>query len=86
MNSLTQSRFVEGAVENIKESLKWAGIYYNEGPDKGGPYGPYIQSHRKQVYKAHAEKLVQNGLAYPCFCSEERLASLRGKGTHSGNF
>lgn len=70
-------RQVEGAVEVIYDSLKLAGIEYDEGPDKGGEYGPYVQSHRLPIYKEHADMLISKGMAYPCFCSKERLDSLK---------
>ncbi len=71
-----QARFVEGAVELIYSSLKDSGLYYDEGPDIGGNYGPYIQSERKEIYKKYAEELIKRGGAYYCFCSKERLESL----------
>lgn len=72
-----QKRAVAGAVENLIETLKWAGLNYDEGPDIGGPYGPYIQSQRTDLYKKYAEKLVEIGAAYPCFCTSERLEQMR---------
>ena len=72
-----QERFVEGAIEVIYSSLKEGGIIYDEGPDVGGDFGPYVQSERKQIYKKYAEMLVEKGAAYYCFCSKERLASLK---------
>lgn len=71
-----QGRYVDGAVEIIYRTLRETGIMYDEGPDVGGDYGPYIQSERKNEYLFYAEKLVESGHAYYCFCSEERLASL----------
>lgn len=72
-----RSRYVEGAVGNLIQTLKWCDLYYNEGPDVGGPFGPYIQSQRLEFYKKHARELVEKGHAYYCFCSPERLAQLR---------
>ncbi|MGB9665174.1 MAG: glutamate--tRNA ligase [Ignavibacteria bacterium] len=72
-----RSRYVEGAVENLINTLKWCDLYYDEGPDVGGPYGPYIQSQRLEIYKSYAEELVKKSYAYYCFCSPERLAQLR---------
>ena len=71
-----QNRYVEGAVDIIYSTLKQAGIDHDEGPDNGGNYGPYIQSERKVLYKEYAEKLVELGAAYYCFCekSEETEA------------
>ncbi|MCM1194309.1 MAG: glutamate--tRNA ligase [Corallococcus sp.] len=71
-----QGRYVDGAVELIYRTLRDTGIMYDEGPDVGGDYGPYIQSERKNEYLYYAQKLVESGHAYYCFCSEERLASL----------
>ncbi len=72
-----RSRYVEGAVENLIQTLKWCDLYYDEGPDVGGPYRPYIQSQRLEIYQKYAKELVEKGHAYYCFCSPERLAQLR---------
>lgn len=72
-----QKRLVEGAEENIYRSLKWCGIEVDEGPQQGGPYGPYRQSDRTSIYQRYAEELIQLGHAYRCSCSQERLLSLR---------
>ena len=72
-----QSRYVEGAVENLLETLRWAGLDYDEGPEKGGPYGPYFQSQRKEIYHEHVQQLLDKDAAYPCFCSEETLNAMR---------
>jgi glutamyl-tRNA synthetase len=61
----------------IFESLHWLGLSWDEGPDVGGPYGPYRQSERSDLYREHAESLVRCGGAYPCFCTKERLDALR---------
>jgi glutamyl-tRNA synthetase len=71
-----KERFVSGAVEKIYSTLKTAGISYDEGPDKGGPCAPYVQSERKEIYREYAQKLVELGGAYYCFCPKERLESL----------
>ena len=71
-----QGRYVEGAVEIIYRTLRETGIMYDEGPDVGGDYGPYIQSQRKNEYMYYAKQLVESGHAYYCFCTEERLQSL----------
>lgn len=70
-------RFVGDSVQIIYDTLKDAGIVYDEGPDVGGEYGPYIQSERAGIYKKYAEKLVELGGAYYCFCDRERLESLK---------
>ena len=72
-----QERLVEGAVDVIYRTLKICGLNHDEGPDIGGPYGPYIQSERKNTYLPYAEELVKNGHAYYCFCSKERLDALQ---------
>ena len=72
-----QNREVEGAKEVIFSTLRDTGLYYDEGPDVGGDYGPYIQSERKDIYKKHADILIENGAAYRCFCTKERLAEQR---------
>jgi glutamate--tRNA ligase len=70
-------RYVDGAVQIIYDTLKDAGIRYAEGPDVGGDFGPYIQSERGAIYHAYAEKLVELGGAYYCFCDKERIDSLK---------
>ena len=72
-----QERYVEGAVEVIYSSLKEGGMDYDEGPDKGGAYGPYVQTERKDIYLKYAKELVEKGGAYYCFCTKERVESLR---------
>ncbi|MCE1255751.1 MAG: glutamate--tRNA ligase, partial [Anaerolineae bacterium] len=72
-----RKRFVEGAEQEIISSLKWLGIEWDEGPDVGGPCGPYRQSERKQIYQEYAEKLINEGKAYYCFCTPERLDQVR---------
>lgn len=71
-----QERFVEGATDVIYHTLQQVGLQHDEGPDIGGPYGPYVQSQRKDIYLPYAQQLVKEGKAYYCFCSKERLASL----------
>lgn len=70
-------RQVKGAIEAIYRGLKWAGINWDEGPDKGGPCGPYIQSQRLDIYKKYSDALIKNGHAYYCFCDEEILEKMR---------
>jgi glutamyl-tRNA synthetase len=70
-------RSVEGSLENILESLRWLGMDWDEGPEIGGNYGPYVQSQRLNLYQNAAQKLVESGHAYYCFCSQERLEKLR---------
>ncbi|MEE9161713.1 MAG: glutamate--tRNA ligase, partial [Candidatus Neomarinimicrobiota bacterium] len=72
-----RSRQVEGAVRSLQESLAWAGLGVDEGPDMGGGHGPYVQSQRLDTYQAHVQQLVEDGHAYHCFCTPERLTELR---------
>jgi len=78
-----QERYVEGATELIYRTLRMVGLEYDEGPDIGGPYGPYIQSERKHIYHEYAKLLVEKGGAYYCFCSKERLDKLREEAARS---
>lgn len=72
-----RARYVEGAVENLIDTLRWAGLDYDEGPGKEGGAGPYVQSERLPLYRQHAEELVRDGHAYYCFCTPERLEQMR---------
>jgi glutamyl-tRNA synthetase len=72
-----QERYVDGAVEVIYDTLKATGLSHDEGPDVGGPVGPYVQSERKPIYLEHAKNLVEKKEAYYCFCTKERLDLLR---------
>lgn len=72
-----QERYVEGAIDVIYNTLKLVGLQHDEGPDIGGPYGPYVQSQRREIYSQYAKKLIDIGGAYYCFCSKERLDALR---------
>lgn len=71
-----QVRLVPGACEKIYEALRIAGITYDEGPDVGGPFGPYVQSERKNDYFEYAKQLVDKGSAYYCFCDKEALSEM----------
>ncbi|QPC71494.1 hypothetical protein HYE68_002246 [Fusarium pseudograminearum] len=68
-----QNRLVPDAEERIFKDLEWAGLSWSEGPDKGGPYGPYRQSERLETYKEHTHTLIENGSAYRCFCNQSVL-------------
>ena len=72
-----QERYVEGAVDIIYNTLRIAGLKWDEGPDIGGPVGPYVQSERMGMFKGYAEQLVKSGHAYYCFCEKERLEEVR---------
>jgi glutamyl-tRNA synthetase len=70
-------RSTEPSIDRIIEDLKWLGISWDEGPDRDGPNGPYRQSQRLSIYQEFADRLLQEGKSYKCFCSEERLENLR---------
>ena len=72
-----QKRLVEGAVDNLLNTLKWAGLEFDEGPNSGGEHGPYSQSQRLNIYKKFADELVKKNKAYYCFCTTKRLELLR---------
>ncbi|MGE4213538.1 MAG: glutamate--tRNA ligase [Anaerotignaceae bacterium] len=72
-----QERYVEGAVDIIYNTLKLTGLNHDEGPDIGGNYGPYVQSERQGMYMEYAKELIEKGQAYYCFCTKERLDSLK---------
>ncbi|MGI6325999.1 MAG: glutamate--tRNA ligase [Saccharofermentanales bacterium] len=79
-----QDRLVDGAIDIIYRTLRQVGLVHDEGPDIGGPYGPYVQSQRLALYQSFAQELVQRGHAYFCFCSRERLESLKNQAENSG--
>ncbi|MBD5434003.1 MAG: glutamate--tRNA ligase [Treponema sp.] len=72
-----RTRYGEEYVKNLYETMSWLGIEWDEGGEKGGEYGPYVQSERFELYKKYAEELVQKGEAYYCFCDAERLERIR---------
>lgn len=72
-----RKRFVEGAIENLIDTLNWAEIKFDEGPGIDGNFGPYLQSERLKIYKELVEKLVAEENAYYCFCTPERLEKLK---------
>ena len=79
-----QGRLVEGATDIIYGTLKATGLTWDEGPDVGGPVGPYVQSQRMGMFKQYAEQLVKAGKAYYCFCTEERLEALHAEQRANG--
>lgn len=88
-----QTRFVEGAIEGMINSMQWAGVVHDEGPFidekthqvvEKGEFGPYIQSHRLELYKKHSDQLIESGHAYNCFCTKERLEQVREKQKSKG--
>ena len=72
-----QSRKIEGSVKSIIDSLSWLGIDWDEGPEVGGEFGPYVQSQRVDLYSSAAKKLIESDHAYHCYCPPERLTMLR---------
>ena len=87
-----RTRLVDGAIENMLNGMAWAGVNHTEGVVLGengevtqvGPYGPYIQSERLDIYKEHIQTLLDSGKAYYCFCSKERLDEVREKQKEAG--
>lgn len=79
-----QERFVEGATEVIYDTLRSCGMEWDEGPDVGGDYGPYVQSDRKDMYLPYAKELVEKGAAYYCFCTKEELDERRAAAEAKG--
>lgn len=80
-----QDRFVPGATEVIYDTLRSCGMQWDEGPDIGGPYGPYVQSERKDTYLPYALQLIASGHAYYCFCTHEELAQRRAAAEARGD-
>ena len=72
-----QARLVEDSLQNIIDTLNWAGLEFDEGPGKEGPHGPYIQSERLELYHTAVQGLIEQGHAYRCFCTKERLDQMR---------
>lgn len=70
-------RTVPGAEQEIMDGLRWLGLDYDEGPDIGGPHGPYRQTERREIYATHAQALVNKRFAYPCFCTPDRIEKMR---------
>jgi glutamyl-tRNA synthetase len=72
-----RARFVATSEQMIFDALHWLGLTWDEGPDVGGPFGPYRQSERTEIYQEHAQMLLANGTAYRCFCAPEELEAGR---------
>jgi glutamyl-tRNA synthetase len=70
-------RTIPGAEQEIVDGLRWLGLDYDEGPDIGGPYGPYRQTERREIYAQYAKELIEKGQAYPCFCTPDHLEKVR---------
>ncbi len=74
-----RKRYDPAAMAEICESLRWMGLEWDEGPEVGGDYGPYVQSERAELYKEHIDQLIRDGHAYRCFCDQERLQAVRAE-------
>src|SRR5690348_5096907 len=74
-----RARSTEASERVILEALRWLGITWDEGPDAGGPYGPYRQSERLAIYREHADILMREGHAFRCYCTPERLEAMRAE-------
>lgn len=72
-----QKRYNPESLDDLMRGLRWLGLEWDEGPEKGGPYGPYIQSERQHIYARYAEQLIEKGLAYRCYCTPEELDAMR---------
>ena len=72
-----RDRYDAASEQALYDAFSWLGIDYDEGPDKGGPYGPYTQSERLPLYRQAADQLLASGHAYKCFCTRERVSEIR---------
>ena len=81
-----QARLVEGSVDVLLEALRWLGIDWDEGPEVGGDYGPYFQSHRLDLFKDAVEGLIRSGHAYRCYCTSDRLSEVRSRQAKAKGF
>lgn len=72
-----QKRYNPESLQDLMNGLRWLGLEWDEGPDKGGPYGPYVQSDRQSIYAEYAEQLIAAGHAYRCYCTAEELDAMR---------
>ena len=80
-----QARYVDGAVQVIFDTLARAGLHHDEGPDKPGDCGPYVQSERKELYNKYAVELVKKQAAYYCFCEKHETEGVQCSGKEVGN-
>ena len=79
-----QARSTRESEESVVQDLKWLGLNWDEGPDVGGEYGPYRQSERHHIYKGYADKLLKEGIAYKCYCTDEELTRKRDEAFSKG--
>ncbi len=80
-----RTRFSDEYVKNLYDTFSWLGFHWDEGPDIGGPYGPYVQSERFELYRQHAERLVEMGKAYYCFCADDKSAQKESSGDEASD-
>ena len=80
-----QKRSTAASEQMIFDALHWVGLEWDEGPDVGGPHGPYRQSERSELYAKHTDELLEKGHAFRCFCTPERLAEMRTQQRESGS-
>jgi len=81
-----QARSTRQSEDAILASLRWLGLSWDEGPDVGGPHGPYRQSERSAIYAAHAQQLIDAGHAFKCFCTDERMNAVRAEQKTAGGY
>src|SRR5438874_4440915 len=74
IEDLDRPRVHPGSTERMLEDLRWLGLDWDEGPNVGGPYAPYIQSERQSIYNFYLRRLIDSGLVYPCYCSRAEIA------------
>ena len=80
-----QKRLNPNSVADLMAGLRWLGLEWDEGPDVGGPFGPYVQTERKHLYAPFAQQLVESGHAYKCYCTPERLEAVREEPRRAGH-
>lgn len=76
IEDLDQPRVRPGATQRMLDDLRWLGLDWDEGPDVGGPYAPYMQSERQDIYAFYLQRLVNSGLVYPCYCTRAEIARI----------
>ena len=74
-----RKRYDPESVASLMRGLRWLGLDWDEGPDVGGPCAPYVQSERREIYQSHAQELIDRGHAYRCYCTPQRLETMRGE-------
>ena len=79
-----RKRYDPDSVTSLMRGLRWLGLDWDEGPDVGGPYAPYVQSERRETYQQYAQVLIERGHAYRCYCTPERLETMRAEQRRNG--